>query len=294
MLTREGYDWPVRAAQLLEGVIDGIKVVYRSHYAAGHDHRSRLTPDLLQCNHLVKKVVDNDFGLLLNRSLIAFDISSQPLCRTPGIKFRIARNRLDEAIVTSNWCIRLQHIENEPLFDRLLHRVCMERAMLSLTVLNKGITEHFESFVLGRGREGKIRRVPKHFSSLYGLVYEVLNRIIVPLPRAVVILATECLRHRISGLPALAGVSFVDDDREPTVSVLVTNLSEDKREFLDGRDDDLLAALDHFPKVRRVLRVANGRTDLRELLDGIPNLTVQDTPIGHDHDRVESPLRLVT
>ena len=44
---------------------------------------------------------------------------------------------------------------------------------------------------------------------------------------------------------------------------------------------------DELPQVARMLGVADGRAHLRELLDGVADLLVEDAPVGDDDDRVE-------
>ena len=52
-----------------------------------------------------------------------------------------------------------------------------------------------------------------------------------------------------------------------------------------------LPLLDEPAQIARVLGVADRRADLRELLDGVADLLVEDAPVGDDDDRVED-LRL--
>ncbi len=80
---------------------------------------------------------------------------------------------------------------------------------------------------------------------------------------------------------------LVDDDREAAIPVQRADIVEDEGEFLNRRDDDLLAVGDEAPQVAGMLGVADGRADLRELLDGVADLLIENAPIGdHDH-RVE-------
>ena len=101
----------------------------------------------------------------------------------------------------------------------------------------------------------------------------------------------ERLVQRRRRFAALARVRLVDDDREVPVAMLVADLVEDERELLDRRDDDLLAALDELAQVARVLGMADGRAHLGELLDRVPDLLVEDAPVGDDDDRVEDGRR---
>ena len=88
-------------------------------------------------------------------------------------------------------------------------------------------------------------------------------------------------------LPTLAGMRLVYDDGKSTIPVRAPNVVENEGEFLDGRDDDLLSAFDEPAEVAGMLGVADSRTDLRELLDGVPTLLIEDVSVRHDDDRVE-------
>ena len=95
------------------------------------------------------------------------------------------------------------------------------------------------------------------------------------------------MRQRRRGASALARVRLVDDDGEAPAAVLAADLVEDERELLHRGDDDLLALGDELAQVARVLGVADGRAHLRELLDRVADLLVEDAPVGDDDDRVE-------
>src|SRR5690606_10153876 len=94
-------------------------------------------------------------------------------------------------------------------------------------------------------------------------------------------------RQRRRGASALARVRFVDHDREAPPAVLAPDLVEDERELLHRGDDDLLPLGDELAQVARVLGVADGGADLRELFDGVTDLLVENTTVGNDDDRVE-------
>src|SRR4051812_7862642 len=82
---------------------------------------------------------------------------------------------------------------------------------------------------------------------------------------------------------------LVDHDREVLIPVRPAELVEDEGEFLDGRDNDLLATLDVFAELLGTLSDgADRRADLRELLDRVPDLLVEDPPVGDDDDGVEN------
>ena len=72
--------------------------------------------------------------------------------------------------------------------------------------------------------------------------------------------------------------------------MLVADLLEDEGELLDRRDDDLLALLDELAGGRPNGSACRPWPNLGELLDGVPDLLVQDAAVGHDDDRVEDRL----
>ena len=61
---------------------------------------------------------------------------------------------------------------------------------------------------------------------------------------------------------------------------------DDVWELLRGRDDDLLARLDRRAQVGRRVGMHNGAGDLREALDGVVDLAVEDDAVGDNDDRV--------
>ena len=82
-------------------------------------------------------------------------------------------------------------------------------------------------------------------------------------------------------------MSLVYNDGELPPPVLVANGSQDERKFLDSGNHYLLSLTQQGPEVTGSLGVAHDRTDLRKLPDGIPDLLVQNLPVGDDDDRIE-------
>jgi len=80
---------------------------------------------------------------------------------------------------------------------------------------------------------------------------------------------------------------LVDDDREVPVAMLAADIVKDERKLLDRGDDDLLVALDEPAQIARMLRVPDRRTYLRELLDRVADLLIQNPSVRDDYDRVE-------
>ena len=92
--------------------------------------------------------------------------------------------------------------------------------------------------------------------------------------------------HPRRGLAALAGMRFVDQQREALAGE-VAQLIKDEREFLHCRDDDLLATAQILTQLLRVVGVAEDRRHVVVPLDGAGDLRVQRAPVGDDDDGVE-------
>src|SRR5205814_1079925 len=98
--------------------------------ATRDDHGSRLAADLLESYHLLKEVIDHDFGLEPDRVLMALDIPPELLLRPLGVELGIALDGLHEPVVAVDGRVVLQNVEDEALVDCLLHRVGVEGAVL--------------------------------------------------------------------------------------------------------------------------------------------------------------------
>src|SRR5215212_8680488 len=86
---------------------------------------------------------------------------------------------------------------------------------------------------------------------------------------------------------------LIDDDGKLAIPVRAPDVVQNKGKFLDGRDDDSFPAFDEPAEVAGMLGVSDSRPNLRELLDGVTNLLIEDAPIRHDDDRVEQRRILV-
>ena len=81
-------------------------------------------------------------------------------------------------------------------------------------------------------------------------------------------------------------MGFVDDDGEGSVR-LAGDFVEDEGEFLDRGNDDLAAFGDEATEVARTVGVADGGSDLHELLYRALYLVVEDAAVGDDDDGIE-------
>ena len=99
-----------------------------------HDHRAGLAADLVQRQHLLVEVVDHDLGLEPDRVVVALDVAAQLLLRALGVELRVVLDRLHQLVVALDRRVVLEHVEDEALLDRLLHRVAVERPVLHRAV----------------------------------------------------------------------------------------------------------------------------------------------------------------
>ena len=145
------------------------------------------------------------------------------------------------------------------------------------------LAEQLQCLVLRRRGEGEVARVPQQPTRLHDAVDPVLVGLVLLDPSRL----GECTRHRRRRLAALTGVCLVDDDREATVPLAVSDLVQDEWELLHRRDDDLLPGLDEPLEIARPVRLAHRGPDLRVLADRVADLPVQNAAVGHYDDGVE-------
>ena len=132
VLARERDDGLVGALALDQVVADRVEVLDGALDAAGDHHRPRLAADLVQREHLLVEVVHHDLGLEPDRVVVALDVAAQLLLRPLGVELGVALDRLDQPVVAVDRRVVLEHVEDEALLDRLLHRVAVERPVLDL------------------------------------------------------------------------------------------------------------------------------------------------------------------
>ena len=214
----------------------------------------------------------------------ALHVAAQLLLRPAGVELRVVLHRLGKPVVAGHRRVVGQHVEDEPLLDRLLHGVAVEGMMPDAAVrLQVRGAEDLQRLVLGRGREREVAGVVQQLARLHHAVDPVLVGLLI----AHLACFRQRLRHGRAGAAALAGVRLVDDDREAAPALLVADLVQDERELLDRGDDDLLAALDEPAQIARALGGRDRRPHLGVLPDRVPDLTVEDDPVGDHDDRVE-------
>ena len=123
---------------------------------------------MFSADHLLVEVVDHDLGLEADGVVVALDVLAQLLLRLLRVELRVVLDRLDQLVVAVHRRVALEHVEDEALLDRLLHRVAVERPVLDLAlgVRRTGLAEHFQRLVLRRGGEGEVAGVRQHLPRL--------------------------------------------------------------------------------------------------------------------------------
>ena len=159
----------------------------------------------------------------------------------------------------------------------------MEWPVFYLSTLVVSFTKDFQRLILGSGGKREVARIGQHFPRFHDPVNLILERLLV---FVTALFGKGDVQFR--GCPAtLAGMSFVDDDREFPSTVLIPNFVKNDRKLLDGRNNDLLAALNKLPQITRVRGMADRGAYLAILLNGVADLLIEDAPIRDNDDRVE-------
>ena len=92
-------------------------------------------PILFEREHLLVEVVDHDLGLEPDRVVVALDVAAQLLLRPLRVELRVVLDRLHQPVVALDRRVVLEHVEDEALLDRLLHRVAVEGPVLRLAAV---------------------------------------------------------------------------------------------------------------------------------------------------------------
>ena len=80
---------------------------------------------------------------------------------------------------------------------------------------------------------------------------------------------------------------LINDNSETILFVSGSNLRNNVWEFLNRGNNDALAVCDGFGKIAGVFCSGHSIADLHKLLDGIPDLFIEDTAVSDYNDRVQ-------
>ena len=177
----------------------------------------------------------------------------------------------------------LQDIDDEPLLDGLLHGVGVKGHMPGNSACGSRPAEYLQSLVLRSRGEGEVAGIGQEPLGLHQPIDLVLG--------GLCLLLSACLPqrhgHRSRGTAPLARMGLVDDKGELATSMLIVDGVKDVRKLLDGGDDDPFALLEQRTEAFGTVGVTHDGADLGKLLDGVPDLSVQNSPVGDDDHRIE-------
>ena len=113
---------------------------------------------------------------------------------------------LDQLVIAVNRRVGLEHIEDEALLDRLLHRVAVEGPVLDLAlgIWRQRLAEHLQRLVLGRGGEREVAGVGQHLARRHALLDALVDRVFGVGPSSSSSACAKRLAHGRRGLAALA------------------------------------------------------------------------------------------
>ena len=287
VLPREGDDGPVGTLALLQVGADGVDVLDGPLNAVGDHHGPRLAVDLALGDHLFMEVIHHDFRLVADGVLVPFHVAPQLLPGLVGVELRVVRHGLGQPVVAVDRCVVLEHVQDEPLLDGLLHAVDVKRTMPHRAVTTGlRVTENLQRPVFRGGGEGVIAGVGEQLAGRHQTIDPVLASVVLPrfsrLPQG--------SGHGRAGLAPLAGMGLVDDDGEAAAPLLVADLVKDEGELLDCGDDDLLALGNEAAQIPRPFGVRHRGPHLGVLADGVADLLVQNAAIGDHNDGLENGL----
>ena len=131
-----------------------------------------------------------------------------------------------------------QHITDEVLLNRLLHRVAVEWQVAHGSIwLGIGKPEDLQGLVLGGGGEGEVAGVWQQLLGLHQPVDLVFRGFLGFLCSG----TGEGEGDGRRGASALAGMGFIDQDCKVAAALLIADRIKNEGKLLHRRDDDLFA-----------------------------------------------------
>ena len=133
----KGDDCGIWAFTLAQIALEGVEVLDGPRNPARYHHRPRLSTDFTPRNHLLVEVIDHDFGLLPDRVVVAFDIAANLFARPVAVEFGVILDLFGNVVVTVDWRVALQYIQDEAFLNRLLHGVAVKGPVLDLPAIRR-------------------------------------------------------------------------------------------------------------------------------------------------------------
>ncbi len=267
---------------------------HRVRPRGAHHHRLGLPGDLVR--DVGAEVLDDDLGLLGQVVLVQGDEPGDRLPRLRGLVAGVVLERLLQVPVRLVGGVVGQHVEDEPLLDRLAHRVQVER----LVPLGGRVVaaEQLQRLALrGRGEreEAQVLLPPPGRHRLRERLVDLLGRQVASSlrrPSRRLLAGAEDPAQLLGGLAGLGGVRLVHDHRVPAVRERL-DLVQHERELLQRGDDDpgLLPGQRVGELAGVLLDPLHDAVGVLELVDRVLQLPVQHHPVG-DHDDLVEHLRV--
>ena len=287
---RKGHQRPDGVALLPDAAIEALLVADRFEARPGHHHRLGPAADLVPRHRL--EVLDHHLRLLRDVVGVQPHEPRQRLRGLLALDGGVVLARLEQPEVRPVRGVVLQHVEDEPLLDRLPHGVAVHRPPLA--------AEHGEGPVLrggGEGEEAEVR-LPSPLGHAAEELFQVFPALLGgTLPRLFPkVLSAQHLLEVRRRLAALGAVRLVDDDRATPGrdrsragrSALFRHLEQvarDERELLQGGDDHRHRALKRFGELARAfVDPLHDPAPVLELVDRVLELLIEHDAVGdHDH-----------
>ena len=146
--------------------LEGIEILDRTLDAIADHHCPCLTADLALGDHLLVEMIHHDLGFKPDGVVVAFHIPPQLFLGLLGVKLRIVFHLRHQLVIAIDRRVGLEHIEDETLLHRLLHRVTVKGPMfhLALAVGRERFPEHLERLVLGSCGKSEVAGIGEHLA----------------------------------------------------------------------------------------------------------------------------------
>ena len=228
-----------------------------------------------------------DGNLLTDSVRVQLDEGLEQILRLLLVVPWIVLDLLQQAPVSLVGRVVREHVKDEPLLDRLTHAVAVEGLELAVGSLPAEELKRLRLRGRCKGERREVRLPPAASDLFKDPILDLLFRSLGARFLLLGLLQAPCREHRLQALCALSGLRrmcLVHDHGEPLARKL-TDLLGDDGKLLQRGDDDRAASLEGLAELTGgpvdVLHHAEG---LLELPDGLLQLLVEHTSIGHHHD----------
>lgn len=265
--------------------------------AVGNDHGFPMAADLETT--VLKEVGKDHVGFVGNGVTVFAVVADDGFQSRTFDQFGIVLGDLDDPERLFHGDVICQHVKDKTLFNGLIHRVDMERAIFENVPLVVGFPEQFNGLVLGRGGEGEEGLVfvltlrNDGFHKAVGEVHlVVVHAFFLGVVMDGAFHVDQRAFQRGGALSALPLVGLVHDNGK-IAAFQIVKILVGKEEFLNGANDDALAVVDRLGQPAGAFFLVNGFHKTGFVVEGVDRvlqLTVQDHTVGDNDDRIEDRL----